>query len=564
MSTGAEVIAQSLKNLGVEVVFGLVGIPVIEETTQAKGIKFIGFRNEQAASYAASVYGYLTGRPGVLLVVGGPGIIHAMAGIFNSQINCWPLMILGGSVDNSTRYKGGFQELDQLAVVKQFTKFQARPNGGEDIGRLMTKAYRYAMFGQPGCSYIDFPGDLIQKKMDHHQDLEEMGEFFQEVPKSLGDPNKLRDVVAAIKTAKFPLVIIGKGAAYGDASKELSKFIEKHQLPFIATPMGKGVVSDYCQYNVSSARSMALKMADVVLVFGARLNWILHFGSSRKFSPRVKLIQVNNHAEEIGENYQNLGNMGLGLLGDIKKIAKQLLDDTGLQDYKFGPIPEAIVTKIHTNNRLVALKEDVASMKNGYLNYHVVYRAMREFLITRKLQDSTILVSEGANTMDISRVSFPITVAKHRLDAGTNSTMGVGLGYCIASKLAKPWCHVLAIEGDSAFGFSGMEIETAVRYNLPMIIVVMNNSGIYHGNVETSADVKKPIELSKDTRYDLMAESLGAKGYFVNTLAELDGALNECFGINKVKVNLINVIIEPGEQKKVAFNWQQSQQEAKL
>lgn len=542
--SGASYIAQIIADLGVTVVFGLVGIPIIEvaDALQAQNVRFIGFRNEQAASYAASAYGYLTGKPGVLLIVGGPGLVHGLAGAFNSASNHWPLMVLAGSIDRDARYKGGFQELDQVGMVERLTKFAATPMSLGLLEYLLVKAYRLANSDQPGCTYVDLPGDLIQTNEVPQHALQAPISFSK--VRSGADPGRVAEVAAVLRSAKFPLAVVGKGAA--DASPQVRQFIEQCKIGFIPTPMGKGVVPDSSHLNLSSARSMALKRADVVLLLGARLNWILHLGDLHKFNSNTKFIQVNHSADVIGDNYINMADTKLGLVGDISLVVPQL--ESALAHYTAPAISQELVEKCRTNAKLLAAKENTMTKQ---LNYYVSYKAIRELL-----DPSTILVVEGANTMDVARLSFPIEQPKKKLDAGTNATMGVGLGYAIAAKVAHPHTPVVAIEGDSAFGFSAMEVETAVRYGLDLTIIVMNNSGIYHGLEQQDHHNISPIELSKGTRYDLLGRSLGAQGYHVTSVEELKHAVKA--SLSSGKCSVINVVIEPGKQRKVAFGWQRT------
>lgn len=577
--TGAEIIASAIYNLNVKVVFGLVGIPVIEiaDALQAKGIKFVAFRNEQAASYAASVYGYLTNSASILLVVGGPGIIHALAGIFNSQVNQWPMLVLAGSTPRPTVLKGGFQELDQLQAVQQYVKFEARPDNLNQIQDLIYQAFRKSQIGKQGVSYIDLPGDIITDSAPSGM-LAASKRFQLSIPKFAPDFSRINKVATLLKYSKFPLIIIGKGAAN---TNNVPNFITKYQLPFLPSPMGKGIMHDTHELNMSAARSLVLEKTDLVIILGARLNWMFLFG--KKFnSKKCTIIPVSHDPEEQGYNFtsdqisRDIGDgysmLDIGLIGDIQLVVDQFLDCSVLQNYKYGieRVPDVVKSKISKNaEKLYALENIILRDPVNYkLNYYNVYKQIREFLfderskITKKrLIDQTYVVSEGANTMDISRQCIPMVFSKQRLDCGTNSTMGVGVGYAIAAKLASPSNYVLAIEGDSAFGFSAMELETAVRYSLQLIIVIMNNSGIYHGvnNSKDKSAEPEPIELSKNTRYDLMAESLGAKGYFVDDLQKLRAALESSFSDTNHS-SVINVIIDPGDSNaKISFKWQDSE-----
>lgn len=547
MSTGAHLIARSLKQLGITTVFGIVGIPIVEvgDALLHEGVRFLSFRNEQAASYAASCYGYLSGQPGVLLVVGGPGIVHALAGVFNANANRWPLLVLAGSTGTGEIGKGAFQELDQVSMMSSWAKLTSKPLNVEQVPLSLLKAYKEAMFGTPGSTYVDLPADLIEAEIAKEAEdrlVRGIGPITpSQVPKFVPPKQQLENAAHLLATAKSPLVIIGKGAAYSNASEEIRRFVESHNLPFLPTPMGKGVVSDHSPLNVSSARSQALKSADVVLILGARLNWILHFGEPPRFRDDVKFIQVDTNAETLQTQH--------GLLGDIPLVVQEL--DSLLTGYTSPGISTQLQSTITKNNNSLITKE---TTETPQLNYNTVYARLRHLLAPR--MDSTILVTEGANTMDVARISFPQNMPKTKLDAGTNATMGVGVGYAIAAKAYAPNHTVVAIEGDSAFGFSAMELETAVRFNLGMVVVVMNNSGIYHGVPEGSGELPSTA-LSKGTRYDLLGESLGCQGFSVETLDQVEDAFSKALNLaDQGKVSVINVIIGPGTQKKIGFGWQ--------
>jgi 2-hydroxyacyl-CoA lyase 1 len=552
--TGAKVIAQSLVQLGVTHVFGIVGIPVIEvaEACIDAGIKFISFRNEQAATYAATAYGYLTGKPGVALVVGGPGVVHAMAGVENANANCLPLLLLAGSSETHQRGKGAFQELNQVALLTGYAKFAGQPATVRAIPYMIEKGYRTSYFGRPGATYVDLPADLIQGSNGDNslQALTPPGA----APRSMGDVERVRRAATLIKSAKSPLLIIGKGAAYGRAEHSIRALHSQAGLPFLPTPMGKGVIPDEDPLNVSAARSAALKSADVILLLGGRLNWILHYGDSPKFLDGVKIIQVDISAEELGNN---AGDPELGIVGDIDLVVKQL--QTELVGWRSSGMANNVYETKLRNQIKAAKVENDESMP---IKYQPVYRTIRETLARFSSSGRNIIyVSEGANTMDISRSSFPLSAPRTRLDAGTNATMGLGLGYAIAAKVASPDSLVVAIEGDSAFGFSAVEVETAVRSKLPMIIYVMNNSGVYHGVDESAYDHvdEKPLPstaLQLNTKYHILAESLGARGYLATTLEQVRDATEDAVRRNEVAV--VNVIIDSGKDKKLEFGWMAS------
>jgi 2-hydroxyacyl-CoA lyase 1 len=561
IASGAEFIANTLKAQGVEVIFGIVGIPVVEvaEACVAAGIRFIGFRNEQSAAYAASVYGYLSGRPGVCLTVGGPGVVHALAGLLNAKLNCWPLVLLSGSCETDQVDRGAFQELDQVEACRPYCKYASRPNSIEQLPFVIEKAFRTAMYGRPGATYVDLPADFIQYPIRNKEVMDAcQAQRVQDAPKSMADNVSLKQAVGMLKGAKKPLFVVGKGAAYARAENEIRALVEKTKIPFLPTPMGKGVVADNHPLCVSAARSKALKEADVVLLIGARLNWILHYGETPRWSSQVKFIQIDISPEELGNNRHDT----LSLLGDISATVSQLhqaLDGV-------SPDPSyvsGLVNKVKQN-----VEKTVEAGKKGsddtILNYQTAFTVIKSLL-----PDDVVYVSEGANTMDIGRSFFDVSEPRRRLDAGTGATMGVGMGYAIGAQCYYPNKKIVSIVGDSAFGFSAMELETAIRSNLPLLIIVINNNGIYHGlSDDEFATAQKQgtlptTSLSPETRYDLISEACGGKGWLVKNRVELAKAVNEALRIND-KTSVINVLIAPGGRKKLEFAWQQKTAKAKM
>uniref|UniRef100_A0A4W2E3C3 2-hydroxyacyl-CoA lyase n=1 Tax=Bos indicus x Bos taurus TaxID=30522 RepID=A0A4W2E3C3_BOBOX len=476
--SGARVIAQALKTQDVNYMFGIVGIPVTEIALAAQevGIRYIGMRNEQAACYAASAVGYLTGRPGVCLVVSGPGLVHSLGGMANANMNCW---------------------------------------------------------------YV---------------------ECCMPPPISMAETSAVRMAASVIRNAKQPLVIIGKGAAYAHAEESIRKLVEQCKLPFLPTPMGKGVIRDNHPNCVAAARSRALQFADVIVLLGARLNWILHFGLPPRYQPDVKFIQVDICAEELGNNVRP----AVTLLGDVNAVTKQLLEQFDKTPWQYPPESEwwkVLREKMKSNE---ALSKELASKKSLPMNYYTVFYHVQE-----QLPRECFVVSEGANTMDIGRTVLQNYLPRHRLDAGTFGTMGVGLGFAIAAAIVakdrNPGQRVICVEGDSAFGFSGMEVETICRYNLPIVLLVVNNNGIYQGfdtdswkemlKFGDATTVAPPMCLLPHSHYEHVMTAFGGKGYFVQTPEELQKSLRQSLA-DTTNPSLINIMIEPqGTRKAQDFHW---------
>ncbi len=542
---GATIVARSLKQQGVDYMFGVVGFPVvpIAIAAQREGIQYFGFRNEQSASYAAGAVGYLTGRPGACLAVSGPGMIHAIAGLANAWSNCWPMILLGGANDSYQNGMGAFQEAPQVEAARPFAKYAARPDRAERLPYYVEQAVRSSIYGRPGAVYLDLPNDVITAKVE--ESALEWRPRSPEPPRAQADPAAVERALGALRSAERPLVIVGKGAAYARAEREVRAFIDLTKLPFLASPMGKGVVPDDHPLSVAPARSYALQNADLVFTVGARLNWILHFGLPPRFAKGVRVIQLDISAEEIGTNVP----AEVALVGDAQAVMGQLGRALESKPWSYAsetPWRASLAAEIEKNRQSV---EAMSHDDSTPMNYYRVLREIRD-LVPR----DAMIASEGANTMDIGRQVLPNFEPRHRLDAGSFGTMGVGLGFAIAAAAVHPGKKVVAVEGDSAFGFSGMEVETACRYALPITFIVINNNGI-GGGLDEIDPARVPVSVyTPRARYDKIVEAFGGRGFFVTKPAELGPALKEALA--EPRPTLVNVMIDPrADRKPQKFQW---------
>ncbi|KAH7726625.1 2-hydroxyacyl-CoA lyase 1-like protein [Aphelenchoides avenae] len=564
---GAAVIARTLKHQGVKYIFGVAGHPIVEVgvAAQAHGINYVGCRNEQSACYAAQAMGYLTQRPSVCLVVSGVGLLHSIGGLANATVNSWPLVCIAGSAEVDHETRGGFQEYPQLDAARPHCKHVSRPASVAAIPHHIEKAIRTSMYGRPGATYIDIPSTLVLGTASE-EEIRDAPAVPLPPPVSVPDESSLRTAAELLQGAKRPLVIIGKGTrvnrnimckfnCVGSAWStqgpgQLSELISEIGVPFLTTPGGKGIVSDDHPLNVASARTQALKEADVVLVAGARLNWILHFGRPPRFARGVKFIHIDSQPEEFHQNVPT----AVPLLGDVGETVAALREQIGLWRFDANSNwTQSLQKKCNENRKEV---EKMALDSTVPLNYYAAYSPVREFID----ENDVLVISEGANTMDIGRTMMPNRLPRRRLDAGTLGTMGVGLGYTLAAgfycREHSPNTVVLAVLGDSAFGFSAMELETMARYKLPVIIVIFNNSGIYRGMVDEDFNAtagrpdKMPVlALLPDVQYDKMAEALGGHGVTCRTKEEIKTAL-ESAKKRRDGPTVINVLMARDSMKK--------------
>ena len=486
------------------------------------------------------------------------------------------MLLLAGSSETHLVNRGAFQELDAVSLLTPHTKLAIRPPTLELTSAVLYNAYRASWYGRPGASFVDLPADLIQGSVLSAESTPKV----PGPPRSSAEEAKVFKVAQLVKAAKAPLIVIGKGAAYARAEESIRELVEGTQIPFLPTPMGKGVMPDSHPLNVASARSTALKNADIVILLGARLNWILHFGDAPKWNPKAIFIQADLVADEVG---RNSGDPSLGLVGDISIISVQLSRALQGWTYNRSSFPYFdLITSSASKNEATAAKK--ASESRLPLTYQRAFDIIKRTITSLSPPEdgSVVYVSEGANTMDISRSIFSVSHPRLRLDAGTYATMGVGLGYAIAAHCAYDFTagegqsgpsqrkKVICLEGDSAFGFSAMEVETMSRYGMDILIFVVNNGGVYHGD---SGDAESWLELRQNTvhgkegglrstslgwevGYEKLAQMCGGDGWVVRTEQDLEEATRR--GFESEKVCVVNVIVEAGKAAKLEFGWQTS------
>jgi 2-hydroxyacyl-CoA lyase 1 len=461
----------------------------------------------------------------------------------NAWSNCWPMILIGGANDSYQNGQGAFQEAPQIETARPYAKYAARPDSIARIPYYVEQAVRHSIYGRPGAVYLDFPGDIISGQVE-----EDTVAFTPRCP----DPNRpmapetaIEDALAALKSAERPLVIVGKGAAYARAEDEVREFIEATQLPFLATPMGKGVVPDDHPLSAAPARSHILQNADVIFLMGARLNWMLHFGVPPRFSDKVRVIQMDIEPEEIGTNVPT----EVALVGDAKAITGQLNAALKKNPWQYPAETTwwtSIAAKIEENRKTT---EEMMADESVPMTYYRVYRDIRELL-----PRDAIIQNEGASTMDIGRTMMPNFFPRHRLDAGTFGTMGVGLGQAIAAAAVHPDKKVVCIEGDSAFGFSGMEVETAARYGMNITFIIINNNGIGGGPDTLDPARIPPSAYTPSAHYEKMAEIYGGKGFFVTQPDQLKSTLEEAMATEKPSI--VNIMISARSGRKPQqFAW---------
>jgi oxalyl-CoA decarboxylase len=525
MTDGFHLVVEALKLNGVDTIFGVAGIPITDLLRLAQA--------EQSAGNAAAIAGYLTQKPGICMTVSAPGFLNGMVALANATTNCFPMILISGSSDRAIvdLEQGDYEEMDQLAAARPYAKAAYRVNRPQDIGIGVARAIRAAVSGRPGGVYLDLTAEVLGSALDVETAKKSLIKVVDPAPPQPPAPQSVMRAIELLANAQRPLAILGKGAAYARADEEIRSFIATTGIPFLPMSMAKGLLPDDHPQSAAAARSYAIGSADVVLLAGARLNWLLSHGRAPLWSEGTRLIQVDIQATEMDSNRA----IAAPVVGDVKSVfaAFNAALKPGQIKRQAAWMDEMAKRKQQNVERMAArLNADPSPM-----NFSSALRAVRNALAS---QPDVYIVNEGANTLDFGRNIIDMALPRHRLDSGTWGVMGIGMGYAIgaAAVTGKP---VIAIEGDSAFGFSGMEIETICRYELPVTTVIFNNNGVYRGDAPGSA--YSPTGLLRDARYEKIIEAFGGAGYHVTDTPALTNALSEALASGKPA--LINAVIDP-------------------
>ncbi|MBN8967406.1 MAG: oxalyl-CoA decarboxylase [Rhizobiales bacterium] len=540
LTDGFHLVIDALKLNDINTIYAVPGIPISDlcRMAQGEGIRVISFRHEQNAGNAAAIAGYLTQKPGVCLTVSAPGFLNGLTALANATTNCFPMILISGSSEREIvdLQQGDYEEMDQLAIAKPLCKAAFRVLHAQDVGIGIARAIRAACSGRPGGVYLDLPAKFFSQVMTAEAGAKSLVKVIDAAPEQIPAPAAVERALDVLKGAKRPLIILGKGASYAQVDDKIRELVEKTGIPFLPMSMAKGILPDTHPQSAGAARSTVLKDADVVLLIGARLNWLLSHGKGKTWgSEPKKFIQIDIEPKEMDSNVEIVA----PLVGDIGSCVSALLAGMG---GKWAKAPADWVGAVNAKKEANIAKMAPKLMNNASpMNYHSALGALREII---KDRPDAILVNEGANTLDLARGIIDMYKPRKRLDVGTWGVMGIGMGFAVAAAV-ETGQPVLAIEGDSAFGFSGMEVETICRYNLPVCVVIFNNNGIYRGTDvnPTGGEDVAPMVFVKDARYDKMMEAFGGVGAHVTTPDELKRAV--IAAMDSGKPTLINAVIDP-------------------
>jgi len=526
--TGSEILARCLKAEGVKDLFYIMGGPMLltESKCIEEGIRMIDVRHEQAAAFSAQAYSRVTQTPGVCMAASGPAAINLSTGLANALIDCCPVVGFGGSSPAGQFGRQVFQEIDQVAILKGCVKYADRLLNIKRIPQQVNFAFQTAMLGKPGPVYIDCPGDLLYQKIDESQvDWSYAGRPIIR-PRPYAEPKAINALVDAINSARQPIICSGGGVIWSQAWNEMRQFVEKSGIPFYTTPQGRGVVPDDHPYSYLTMRSTAFRDADLIIILGTRMNYVIGHAAPPRFGANAKIARIEIDAEELGRSARNVD---IPVLGDCKSVLEQLID----------ALPANTADRFSGWRQKLADGE--AAKRTGPGGNYPTDGDIHPLRLCEEVKNfakrDSILVVDGQEILNYGRQSMPTFEPGHRLNSGPFGTMGVGLPFAVGAKAGKPDKQVICVHGDGSFGLNAMELDTAQRHKLPLLVVISLNGG-------WTADPQrnKPGRDLGYTRYDKMAEGLGCYGEYVERPEDIRPALERAQRkVDEGQVALVNV-----------------------
>jgi thiamine pyrophosphate-dependent acetolactate synthase large subunit-like protein len=526
--TGSEILAKCLKAEGVKDLFYIMGGPMLltESKCIEEGIRMIDVRHEQAAAYSAQAYSRVTQKPGVCMAASGPAAINLTTGLANALIDCCPVVGFGGSSPAGQFGRQVFQEIDQVKILEGCVKYADRLLNIKRIPQQVNFAFQTAMLGKPGPVYIDCPGDLLYQKLDESQiDWSYAGRPIVR-PRPYAEPRAINALVDAINSAKAPIICSGGGVIWSQAWNEMRQFVEKAGIPFYTTPQGRGVVPDDHPFSYLTMRSTAFRDADLIIILGTRMNYVIGHAAPPRFGANAKIARIEIDAEELGRSARNVD---IPVLGDCKSVLEQLID----------ALPGNTADKFTGWRQKLADGE--AAKRTGPGGNYPTDGDIHPLRLCEEVKNfakrDAILCVDGQEILNYGRQSMPTFEPGHRLNSGPFGTMGVGLPFAVGAKAGKPDKQVICVHGDGSFGMNAMELDTAVRHKLPLLVVISLNGGW-----TADPERNKPGRDLGYTRYDKMAEGLGCYSEYVEQPEEIRPALERAQQqVDEGRVALVNV-----------------------
>lgn len=531
--SGGQLVARMLRKEGVSTVFTLPGLHVapIYAGCVDEGVRIVDTRHEQAAAHAADAWARLTRGVGVAIVTAGPGVTDAVTGVANAWAAASPLVLIGGAAPTFNQGRGSLQEMPQVQLFQGITKWSERVPSPDLLPSFLAKAFRVARAGRPGPVFLEIPWDVLSNGAD--EALADAQVLYRTDARSPGDPAKLDEALVLLARAERPVVMAGSSIWRDDAVGALDRFATRAAIPVYLNGMGRGCLPREHPSFFELSRKDALAAADVVLVVGTPLDFRLGYGTEPTFASHAKMIQVDIDATEIGRNRP----IDVGIVGDSRSVLEALASAV-------RAAPADWPRLLREREAARRGKQRVFEESDQRPIHH--FRLARAIETVASRAGDVTYVADGGNVVAVAAKVIRVPAPGRWLDPGPLGTLGVGAPFAIAAKLLAPDRTVCVVQGDGAFGLNGMDFDTAVRFKLPMVIVVGNDAawgqilipqrGLY-GDERAVATRLAP------TRYDRVVEALGGKGEHVDDPADLVPALERAFASGTIYC--VDVAIDP-------------------
>lgn len=529
---GGGLVARALKNEGVEIIFSLPGghINPIYNGCLAEGIRIIDTHHEQAAVHMAEGWARYTGQPGVAVVTAGPGVVNALPGMAVAAQSGVPLVLIGGRSSLARRDIGAMQDIDQLALLRPLTKWARQVYQVERIPEYVAAAFRQAVSGRPGPVFLEIPVDIMHEKTT----LEKVRfpANYYSMLRPCAEEKDINEAAKLLAAAKRPLILAGSGVFWSGASAELIDFAESLQIPVYTRNMGRGAFPE--NHDLAGGFfPIGLMQADVVLILGTRLDWTVGYGRPPLLKMKTKTIQIDIEAAEIGQNRPAT----VGLVGDIKAILQQLIHSLK---------PEKMQIEESWPHTIQAMR--AAARESAVQSVDPAAELIHPVMLCRELSSllpaDASLVVDGGDIAGFAVLTMDALSPSSLIWIGAFGHLGVGLPFAIAGKLSNPKRPVVLITGDGSFGFSAMEFDTAVRHDVPVIAVIANDGGWGQIRRGQCRDYGRTVGVDLgQIRYDIMGETLGGYGAYVEKLADLKPAFERA--LDSGLPSCINVKTDP-------------------
>ena len=539
---GGRLVAQALKRHGTSHLFTLCGghIQAIYDGCLDEGIRVVDVRHEQTAGHAADGWARVTGKPGVCAVTAGPGVTDVVTAMANAQRAQIPLVCIGGAGPKLLCDMGSLQDMDHVTLMRPITKWSVQVPETRRIGEYIDTAFRIAQSNTPGPVFLEMPLDLLMNGGEEN-DLPATRPL-DEPPRPAGDPRMIARAAELLQNAQKPCFLVGSQTRWSPSRDRIAATLEKLGAPVFLNGMARGAMPHAHPLRFSRSRRFALGQADVVFVLGTPFDFRVDYGRSPTFREDAKIVQIDLDASELGRNRR----VEVPIDGDSGIVLEQLAEKIG-KTLSFTSWVDEV--RAEESNRSAKMAAEIDSNESPPNPLRVCAE------IGKRLQKNDIVIGDGGDFVATAANVLKMEWPQLWMDPGPLGTLGVGPGYAMAAKLARPDANVVLLYGDGSFGLHALEFEALARQDIPVIAIIGNDAGwtqIRRGQVELYGEKRAVATALEYTRYEKIVEACGGKGFWVETIEQLGPALDEAFASKKPAC--VNVKIAKSDFRKGAIS----------